>query len=219
MYRYLLTAYCVCASLHGDGWDPVGLDIMDNTPLPKMDTAPVVLKLFDMGALQLKPLPEGGTTFTLSLKRVVLTPSLLTAMADLMWESAAQLDFDVVCGVPYGALPLSTVIALRNNKPIILSWKEPSESESFFLIQGAYNSGDKVLLVAETASKAAPILPVVQVLTNGGLNVPYTAVFLDLEDGTTGDLASHGIEAMSVVSVSQVKKILVGAGKIDANDL
>lgn len=41
-----------------------------------------------------------------------------------MWDKVANLSFDLICGVPYTALPMATALALKINKPMLIKRKE-----------------------------------------------------------------------------------------------
>lgn len=199
--------------LAADSADPSGIDFVHDEPLLKVEVAPLIIQLYDMGALQVSTsLPP---KIELNLKRAILRPKLLTAMADLLWAKTVYLDFDLICGVPFGALPLSTTLSLRNDVPLIFTWQEPNSEENASLIYGHYSSGDKVLLVEDSLTDGAAAIPLIQGLAALGLQVPYLAVFLDYEEGGVEILRSLGVQTFSALSISEVQEILVASGRVE----
>ena len=47
-----------------------------------------------------------------------------TQVAEVMWEKLAGVHFDVMCGVPYTALPIATCMSLLHGSPMLMRRKE-----------------------------------------------------------------------------------------------
>jgi orotate phosphoribosyltransferase len=52
--------------------------------------------------------------------------SLLRQVAEVMWKTVQSAKFDVMCGVPYTALPIATVMSLLHGTPMLMRRKEVS---------------------------------------------------------------------------------------------
>src|SRR5690348_14009388 len=92
-----------------------------------MDKQSLALQLFEIGAIKLGSftLKSGQTSnLYLDLRLIISYPELLRTISEWLWEKAGGLSFDLVCGVPYTALPLATCLSTSHNIPMILRRKE-----------------------------------------------------------------------------------------------
>ncbi|XP_027791809.1 uridine 5'-monophosphate synthase [Marmota flaviventris] len=188
---------------------------------PGTALGPLVTSLYDVQAFKFGNfvLKSGlSSPVYIDLRGIVSRPRLLSQVADILFQTAqnAGISFDTVCGVPYTALPLATVICSTNQIPMLIRRKEAKDYGTKRLVEGAINPGETCLIIEDVVTSGASVLETVEVLQKEGLKVTDAIVLLDREQGGRDKLREHGIRLHSVCTLSETLEILEQQKKIDA---
>nr|XP_026251790.1 uridine 5'-monophosphate synthase [Urocitellus parryii] len=188
---------------------------------PGTALGPLVTGLYDVQAFKFGNfvLKSGlSSPVYIDLRGIVSRPRLLSQVADILFQTAqnAGISFDTVCGVPYTALPLATVICSTNQIPMLIRRKEAKDYGTKRLVEGAINPGETCLIIEDVVTSGASVLETVEVLQKEGLKVTDAIVLLDREQGGRDKLREHGIRLHSVCTLSETLEILEQQKKIDA---
>ncbi|XP_067891445.1 uridine 5'-monophosphate synthase [Heterodontus francisci] len=151
------------------------------------------------------------------LRVIVSHPILMNQISDLLWQTAnnAGIKCNSVCGVPYTALPLATIICSSNGIPMLIRRKEAKDYGTKRLVEGTVIPGETCLIVEDVVTSGSSVLETAEVLRKEGLKVTDAVVVLDREQGGRARLEEEGIRLHSVCSLSKLLEILNGQGKID----
>lgn len=136
-------------------------------------------------------------------------------MAKTLWtllDESAKVSR--ICGVPYTALPLTTLISAEENVPMLMKRKETKSHGTKKLVEGAFMPGETCVIIEDVITSGSSILETVDVLKKENLNVTETYVVIDREQGGRKNLENHGIKVKSLYTITQFMQYLLEAGKI-----
>ncbi|XP_053545769.1 uridine 5'-monophosphate synthase [Bombina bombina] len=152
------------------------------------------------------------------LRVIVSYPELLNQVADLLSKKAqiAAIRYDSVCGVPYTALPLATIICSKENLPMLIRRKEAKDYGTKRLVEGTINPGETCLIIEDVVTSGSSVLETVDVLEKEGLRVTHAVVLVDREQGGKERLAERGINLLSVFTLTHLMHMLHELKAVDA---
>ncbi|KAM7407728.1 hypothetical protein PAMA_003463 [Pampus argenteus] len=181
----------------------------------------LILKLHDVSAVKFGEykLKSGMMTpIYIDLRVLVSYPALMNQVSSLIYQRVQDegLQFDSVCGVPYTALPLATIICSRHELPMLIRRKEAKDYGTKRLVEGSCREGDTCLIIEDTVTSGSSILETAEVLYKEGLKVTDAIVLMDREQGGVEMLASQGIRLHPIISMFKLLNVLLAAERIDA---
>jgi uridine monophosphate synthetase len=177
----------------------------------------IILKLHDIEAVKFGSFTlKSGliSPIYIDLRLIISYPSLLKGIAEAIWSKIHTLPCDLICGVPYTALPIATAISLHYNKPMVMRRKEIKDHGTKKSIEGAFHKGQRCIVIEDLITSGSSILDTSHPLQQEGLDIKDAAVLIDREQGGRKNLAAKGISLHSVFHLTEMLNVLLQSGAI-----
>lgn len=91
-----------------------------------------------------------------NMKNIISNPSLLKRIGDELYKKLN--NFDVICGIPHGGMPIACYISTTYNKPMIFIRDSKKTYGTANLIEGEYKPTDKCVIIDDVLTTGGSIL-------------------------------------------------------------
>ncbi|WP_373708423.1 orotidine-5'-phosphate decarboxylase [Kaistella sp.] len=152
--------------------------------------------------------------FYVDLRPLASDPKILKLLANYLLDMLPLDNFDLICGVPYAALPMATAMSLESYLPLIIKRKEAKQYGTKKILEGIYTPGQNCLLVEDVITSGASLLETIPEIENEGITVSDIVVVLDRQQGGREMLENKGFRVHSLFTISDVCKILKDEGHL-----
>ena len=167
----------------------------------------LILALHEAGCVQFGKftLSSGHSSpVYVDLRRVVSYPALFRRVVDTYISISNDLHFDYLTGVPYGALPIASAVALRTSKPLVYPRKESKAYGIARDVEGVFERGARVLVFEDVVTSGNSLLHAIEALEAAGLIVRDTVVLVDRKQGGWERLSNRGYRLHALLTMHEI---------------
>lgn len=171
----------------------------------------LIQSLYQIGAIEFGEfiLKSGQTSsIYVNLRKIISYPNLLKTIAHTMMQKLEGVSFDLICGVPYTALPIATCLSLDFNIPMVMRRKEKKDYGTKQSVEGVFNSGQTCLIIEDIITTGSSILETAAELNQAGLIINDVIALIDREQGGAHRLAKH-YRVHTIFSLTDILKLLL----------
>lgn len=179
--------------------------------------------LHELGAIEFGEFTVGRTTVgspVLVKPRLLISdPAMLRRVAQLILREVSYRQarrrpscspFDLVAGVPYGGLHLTTAFSLLTDVPM-LSVRPGADRP----VEGIYRPGQAVLLIDDLITTGGSIQMTAEAVHSAGLVVRDAVVLVDRQSGGQERLHHLGYNLIPILRLETALNYLMSDGKIE----
>ena len=175
-----------------------------------MPQTTLITSLYQIGAIQFGEFTlksDQTSSIYLNLRKIISYPDLLRQVATAMWKKIHDSTFDLVCGVPYTALPIATCFSLDHHIPMIMRRKEKKDYGTKQMIEGEYKPGQSCLIIEDVITSGGSIIETATELEAAGLQVNDVIALVDREQGGRENLSRH-FRPHTILTLSEILNTL-----------
>ncbi len=145
-------------------------------------------------------------------------PNLFKQICNEYSKIMANIQYDMICGVPYSALAIASAIGYDKSIPMLLKRKEAKEYGTKKILEGAYKPGQNCLLIEDVITTGASLIETTSVLEQHGLKITDVCTLIDRNQGGREVLLEHGYKLHSIMTLTDIIEVLYTENKISAAD-
>lgn len=153
-------------------------------------------KCIQIGNFQLKNGAQSKYYF--DMKNLISYPLLLRQIGDMMYKQLSE--FDIICAVPYGGLPIASYISTRYNKPMIFLRDKPKSYGTQKRIEGNYSQTNRCVIIDDVMTSGSSLQDAIETLRDK-VNVTECAVIFDRQQ-----VKNYRLDVKSVYNKTDVVK-------------
>ena len=146
--------------------------------------------------------------FYFDLRDMISFPEILEGVADLLAERIKNMDFDVLTGIPYTALPIASLVASKLKKPLVYLRKEEKAYGTGKNIIGKFKEGAKCLVIDDLITTGTSKIETAEAYEKEGVIIKDFVVVIDRSSNGKEDLAKKGYELHSLITLEEILNLL-----------
>lgn len=132
-------------------------------------------------------------------------PALLREVADALVDVLPD-GIEAVAGLELGGVPLATVVSQLTGLPALFVRKKAKEYGTCRLAEGGEVAGRRLAVIEDVVSSGGQLIESCAGLREHGADIAAAVCVIDRQTGGAENLAAHGLELRSVLTMSQLRE-------------
>ncbi|MEH0007917.1 MAG: orotidine-5'-phosphate decarboxylase [Flavobacteriales bacterium] len=153
--------------------------------------------------------------FYIDLRSLASNPTLLKTLSQHLLEMLPDGGGQLICGVPYAALPIATVMSITSGIPLIIKRKENKGYGTQKMVEGVYEKGQGCILVEDVVTSGKSLLETIDELECAGIVIKSVLVVIDREQGGKKRLREKGYDIHALFTITEAVGVFSRYAKID----
>jgi len=187
-----------------------------------MDRENIIYALYEIGCIKIGSfkLTSGMISpIYIDLRTLPSHPKIFKSVVnEAISRIIGKINFNIVCGIATGGIPLATAIAYEIGKPMIYVRKKAKGHGMQKLIEGDYKEGAIVLLVDDVATTGGTLTKTIDILREEGLTVKDAFVIVDRGQGAKEKLSKKGVKLHYLMTLKEIVEYLNRRSLISKED-
>ena len=148
------------------------------------------------------------SNYYLDKYRFETRPELLSALGDYIAATVAEHEPDAVrlAGPELGAVALAAAASMSSGLPFLIVRKAAKEYGTANRLEGAYEAGDRVVLIEDVVTSGGAAADAVRALRQAALECRTAICVIDREEGGVDALARLGVRLHPLFRAAEVVK-------------
>ena len=168
-------------------------------------------KLFDIGVIKF-----GDFTFKsgirsnnyVDMRLAISHPDVLHDLAMYLKDIQQKCHADILCAVPYAAVPVTTALSMISGMRMVMARKETKDHGTKKMIEGIYTPGQECLIIEDVVTTGASILETVKTVEAAGLKVKDVVGIIDRQQGGAENITSKGYRFHALFKLQELLNFL-----------
>lgn len=148
------------------------------------------------------------TTYYIDKYLFETRPEILKPLADELAGLFPDADtYDRIAAPELGAVPIAAVVSIVLNKPFVIVKKASKGYGTSKLIEGAYNKGDRVVMLEDVMTTGGAVLRACDIAKDAGLDVQSIVGIINREEGAIETIEAAGYSVSALITASQLRAV------------
>ena len=177
----------------------------------------LIEKLYSNGLIKFGSLTLKSGVITpiyMDLRAAISHPELFSFFTQSISKVSKGLQFDVICGIPYGAVPFAASTAYELKRVMIMKRKEVKEYGTRKVIEGTYKEGDTALIIEDVVGSGESCLKTIKTLEEHGLKIKDIVVFMSCAKGKI-TLEQKGYKVHELLTFENIVNYFCANNRLD----